>query len=251
MVNCNPAPSPMATQFTPRKDDNDLYCRDKYLRLLGMINYIAINTRPDLLYAMSRLTSNARAPTMRHATELMRVIRYLKGTSNMGITYSTSVATWSPTLVAHADASFDTHTDHRSQSGYTFSLGDNNGTIYSKSGKQGLITLSSSESEYVSLFECGTEVLWLRMLLADFGFPQLKPTTVFEDNMSTIKIAHGSGNHQRIKHIDLRYHYTRELINTQKIRVTYKPTDQMVADILTKALQGAVFEKIRKLLLNM
>jgi hypothetical protein len=103
----------------------------------------------------------------------------------------------------------------------------------------------STESEYVALYEAATEIVFLRNLLEELGFPQGGPTTIHEDNMSTIHMVQGHGKFHRQKHINVKYHYSRELLNEGVIRVDHCPTEDMVADILTKG--GATKTVHRKL----
>jgi hypothetical protein len=112
-----------------------------------------------------------------------------------------------------------------------------------------LVTLSSTETEYVALCEAATEIVFLRRLLVSMGFPQTSPTITFEDNQSCIAMAHGAGDHQRTKHISPKYHYTREQINAGEMVVKHLKTTEMVADILTKGLGTSQFRYLRDILI--
>ena len=109
-----------------------------------------------------------------------------------------------------------------------------------------LVTLSSTEAEYVAAAEVTSEVLFLRTLLADIGFPQDKPTKIYEDNKSCIHMLYGTGHHQRTKHINGKYHFSKQQIKQKTIKFKYKPTNEMIADILTKgSIPASQFEKLR------
>ena len=138
-------------------------------------------------------------------------------------------------LVAWADASFATRESARSQTGYCFALGKDNASFYAKSQKQNLVTLSSTEAEYVALFHTVTEAVYIRRLLEELGFPQL-PTIVFQDNQSTILWSLGQQNHKRTKHISIKYHYIEMLMQDAVIELEYLPTDIMRADLQTKPI---------------
>ena len=150
-----------------------------------------------------------------------------------------------------ADASYNSSPDSRGQSGYVFTLGrDGDAVFYARSAKQKCVALSSTESEYVTLCDAATEIVWLRQLLKDMGFEQDAPTDTFEDNMAAIKIAQGAGTHQRTKHINVKYHFTRQAITDKVMSILYMPTEDMIADILTKELPRAQFEKLRDAMLQ-
>ena len=153
-------------------------------------------------------------------------------------------------LVCHVDASYNCYSDGKSHYGYCFSLGDDNGSFYCKSAKMKMVTLSSTESEYVALCNATTEIVYLRRLLSDIGFPQNTPTPIYEDNLSCIKMLNGDFNHQTTKPIRVKYHYTKQLLKEGVIKVLYKCTDDMVADILTKALPTQSHSYLQKKLLG-
>ena len=105
--------------------------------------------------------------------------------------------------------------------------------------------MSTAESEYVVLSTATQEAVWLRKLLRDFGESQDQATVVMEDNQGAICIAKNPVEHSRTKHIDVRYHYIREALNEKLIELNYCPTENMIADILTKPLPKGRFEILR------
>jgi hypothetical protein len=113
---------------------------------------------------------------------------------------------------------------------------------------QTTVALSSAEAEYMALAESAKEVIWLKGHMEFFGIPILSPITIFEDNQSAIAMAKNPVFHQRTKHIDTRYHFIRDLISNNLIQIKYCPTEEMIADILTKALPKSTFEGLQVLL---
>ena len=113
-----------------------------------------------------------------------------------------------------------------------------------------LVTLSSTESEYVALCEAAREAIWLRRLLKDIGFNQKASTIMWQDNMSTIDMVNGHRNFQSSKHINPKYHFTGEAVEKGELCLVYKPTAEMVADVLTKALPARSHIKFAEILLN-
>ena len=143
---------------------------------------------------------------------------------------------------ADADWAGDVMT-RKSTSGYVFQIGTS--TISWKSKLQSIVALSSTEAEYVSLSSATHEAVWLRVLLDGMGFKQDNATTIFEDNQGAIALAKNPTHHSRTKHIDIKYHYVREAVSTKEINLEYCPTQDMIADSLTKGLPRPQFEKLR------
>ena len=229
---------PLQSSYTTRRGDSDPIDSTWYRGVVGAINYAATMTRPDLLYAMSILAAHAANPTRLQRRMLKRVMKYLVATKDWKMTFNHD-DDWE--LVAWADASYASREEARSQSGYCFALGANNASFYAKSQKQKLVTLSSTEAEYVALFHAVTELVYLRRLLEELGFRQ-RATLVFQDNQSTILWAEGQMNHQRTKHISVKYHYIQMLVQEGQIELEHIPTGEMRADLQTKALTNELFQ---------
>ena len=107
------------------------------------------------------------------------------------------------------------------------------------------VTKSSTESEYVALSAAAQESVWLRRLLTDFGFEVTSPTTLYEDNTGAIELSKTPKFHNRTKHIDVAYHFTRERVLSNELSVVHCSTDDMVADAMTKGLGRVKFERFR------
>ena len=147
-------------------------------------------------------------------------------------------------LHGFADANWAGCIDSRkSTSGEFFQIG--NCAVSWRSKKQSVVALSSCEAEYVSLCSATQEAVWLRRLLKSIGFEQKQPTTICEDNQGAICLSKNSKDHGRTKHVDVKYHYTRESIDKNITKVEYCPTRKMLADTLTKGLPKPAFEKFR------
>ena len=101
-----------------------------------------------------------------------------------------------------------------------------------------MLAISSTEAEYLALFEASKSIqlVWLRQFLEELVYPPTSPTLVHEDNKSTIIIISNGNDKGRTKHMDIRYHYIRELVQRKQLSVTYCPSPQMTADMLTKSL---------------
>ena len=116
-----------------------------------------------------------------------------------------------------------------------------------KSRKQTCVALSTAEAEYVALAGATQEATWMRQLLQDLHHEQTEPTVIREDNQSAIAIAQQPNSHSKMKHIDIRYHFVREKVQDNTIELRYCPTNEMIADILTKGLTYDKFSRLREL----
>ena len=113
------------------------------------------------------------------------------------------------------------------------------GAVSWSSKKQEIVSLSTTESEYVAATHATKEALWLRSLVAEILAPVTTPTTLFSDNQSAIALTQDHQYHPRSKHIDVRYHFIQWVVKNGSLHLIYCPTDDMVADTLTKALPSA------------
>ena len=224
-------------KLEPNPDGNEGNRSNSFARLLGELQYLANNTRPDITYAVNRLASYTANPSLQHVMALKRILRYLTGTKNFSITYSktsTNPHNNSNLIYGFADAAFANQDDHKSTSGYVFLA--SGGAITWKSKKQTTIALSSTEAEYVALSEAAREACWLRNLLDELGYSQEFPIVIKGDNDGSIAIAMNQQFHNRSKHIAIRWHWVRDLVEQGLITIKICRDPQQTADILTKAL---------------
>ena len=225
--------TPMLVSRIPQPGDEVRIDQNEYLTLVGALNHISQYTRPDILFAVSSAAQKCSMPTVGDLKEVERIFQYLTCTLDLGIRYSSK---GSMELVGSVDASHNQYADGRGHYGYSFSLGRGNGSFDAKSSKMKLNTLSSTESEYVAFCEATREVIWLRRLLADMGFPQVGPTIIYEDNTSTIQMLEGAYNHKASKHVNPRYHFSKSAIIDGEVGVEHLVTTEMESDMLTKPL---------------
>ena len=119
-----------------------------------------------------------------------------------------------------------------------------------RSGKQKIVSKSLTESELISLSDSVPQAVWSRDFLSNQGY-KIDPALIYQDNKSTIALAEkGRSTSDRTRHINIRYFFVKDRIDQGEIKVQYLPTEDMIADILTKPLQGVLFRKLRKQLLN-
>ena len=219
--------------------------RERFHSVVAKILYLAKRVRPELLVAISFLARRVQHPDVDDWDKMIRLIRYIRGSKDLGIRLcgSTQLA-----VTAYIDASFGVHSDLKSHTGCTITIGK--GPVYAKSSVQRLNTVSSAEAELVGLADSVGQVIWTREWLLNQGY-SVSPATVYEDNQSAIKLAeNGRSNSSRTRHIAVRYFFIHDRMNSGEIAIEYLHTSQMVADILTKPMQGSQFLRLRQLLLN-
>ena len=213
-----------------------------YRSAVGAVMYLMVGTRPDLAAAVGVLSQFAADPCPTHWQALKRVLRYLQATPTHGIRFSGS---GDGELIGYSDADWagDIET-RRSTSGYVFVL--NGGCISWRSKKQRTVALSSTEAEYMALSEATQEAVWLKAFMRelgeDAGYGALK---VYEDNQGAIALAKNPEFHKRTKHIDIRYHFVREKVEDGQVVLECCPTQEMLADLMTKPIAAAQFDALR------
>lgn len=200
--------------------------------------YAMLGSRPDIAYAISKISQYSVNPDPTHWTAVKRIFRYLAGTPNCGLCYGVEGSG-----IGYTDADWGTAEDRRSIGGYAFIL--NGAAISWNSKNQSTVALSSTEAEYMSLTQSVKESLWLQALLRDVGagrhMDEMKNIKV--DNQGAITLARNAEFHSRTKHIDIQYHFIREHVERSMINLHYCPTAEMTADIFTKALPQPAFIK--------
>lgn len=210
---------------------------DIYQKLIGVLLYVATHTRPDIA-SVSILCQRIKQPTETDWTEAKRVVRYLKGTKNLRLKLGGSTNG----LVVYSDADWaEDTTDRKSHSGHLFLY--NGGAIAWFCRKQ---TCTACEAEYIALAEASRELIWIRKLLKDFDETETKATRVYEDNQSAIKMVKSKEFRNQTKHIDTKYHIVNDLVEKEVIDLRYCPTEEMIADMLTKHLQSVKLRKHRE-----
>jgi hypothetical protein len=218
-----------------------------YQALIGSLMYLMLCTRPDLAYAVSQLSRFSANPSQHHVNAGLRVIRYLKGTTNLGLVIDSSAKREG--LKGYADANWAREEGRRSTGGYVFLL---YGTAISWSSKrQATVALSSCEAEYIAESEAAKEAIWLRRLLASLsstaagGYQGPRKVLILGDNEGALSLAKNPLFHSRTKHIDTRYHFVREKVQEGLVEMGWVPTKMNIADGMTKPLSGQAFQSFR------
>jgi hypothetical protein len=204
--------------------------------------FLARFTRPDILMAVSFLASRSSEPTESDFYKLMRVLRYLSGRVNVGLEF---IAGKPLVPQVYADASHHTYPTGHGQAGMIVTLGS--APIATRSFKIKMMTRSTSESELCALEEASTYAVWIRVLMRDLRVGNDHPVTVHQDNKSTIIMAVQGGSFKRTKHLIGRESFVGERIRDGDMVLSYLPTEQMPADMLTKPLGPVLLQKFMEL----
>ncbi|KAH9113904.1 hypothetical protein AeMF1_011978 [Aphanomyces euteiches] len=205
------------------------------------------STDQETYRSMVRSLIACRATSMTHecpAIGAKRVLRYVKHTIGTGLIFRSPDAN----LVGYCDASWATRPDRRSTTGFVYFVG---GSIVSwKSARQRVVALSTCEAEYVALAELAKEVVWLRGLLEDLSMRQDHATLTWCDNKAAISTAENVGVASRSKHIDVRHHFIRQLIQAAVLDLRHVGTADQLADVLTKVSTRAAIDKFKTVAMN-
>jgi hypothetical protein len=231
----NPVSMPMDpnVKFQPNPDGNEGNCSNSYARVLGELQFLVNTTRPDIAFAVNRLTVYTANPSLQHVGALKRILKYLAGTGTHGITYS-KIPLSGNLFHRYADAAYANVDDCKSTSGYIYLMAG--GAITWRSKKQMTVALSSTEAEYIALSEAGREACWLRNLFEELGFPKLALTLLKGDNDGSIAMACNLQFHKRAKHIEIRWHWVRDLSQNGILDIESCRDPEQTANVLTKGL---------------
>ena len=219
---------------------------DTFRRIVCKLLYVGIRARSDILTALSYLTTRISKPNSHDYKKLRRLLEYLNGTLELPLILG---ATDLSTLYTWVDASYATHHDMRSHTGGVVSFGI--GGVLCKSSKQKLNTKSSTEAELIGVSDYLPNTLWVMNFMKSQGYPILS-SYLAQDNQSAMKLARNGrlSAGQRSRHINIRHFWIADRIKSDRITIQHCPTEQMLADFLTKPLQGALFRKFRSVLLG-
>jgi hypothetical protein len=219
--------------------------REYFHSVVAKLLYLSKRVRPDLLTAVGFLAKRVTVSTKMDKVKLERVLRYLNGTPHLGLTLRPSVDL---SIFSYIDASYAVHHDMKSQTGVAITLGE--GITYSKSTTQQLNSKSSTEAELIALTDAAGHVIWVRDYLLGQAY-KIGPATIFQDNMSTMALVKkGYSTSNNTRHINIRYFFIKDRVDTEELKIEYLPTEDMIADFFTKPLQGELFKTLRDKILG-
>lgn len=244
MHNANPVATPVDVnnKLVKATEEEDPVDRQLYQSAVGGLLYLSVATRPDITYAVSNVAKFSSNPTSKHWTAVKRIMRYLKGTTDLGIVYTSQEK---GDCVGFSDSDWGGDLDDRkSTSGYVFQY--SGGAVSWRFRKQTCVALSTVEAEYIALANATQEALWLKRFFAELGSDQ--STVIQEDNQSTISMTRNPQFHGRSKHISIKYHFVRDQVSKGTVDVKYCPSTDMIADITTKGIPKTQFTRLREMI---
>jgi hypothetical protein len=212
---------------------------ETYQRVVAKLLYVSHRGRPDIQLAVAFMCTRVSCSTVQDWMKLKRLLQYLNRTVNDVLVISADSLT---KLMTWVDAAYGVHQDMKSHTGGAMSLG--RGAVMCKSSKQKLKTKSSTEAELVGASDYLPNTIWAKMFLESQGH-KIQENQFLQDNQSAMKLeVNGRAScGQKSRHIDIRYFFMKDRIETEGIEVVYCPTEDMLADFFTKPLQGSLFEK--------
>jgi hypothetical protein len=213
-----------------------------FAELTGALLYLATWTRPDIAFAVNRLTRCIQSPTMSDWGDAQRVLKYLASSHDKGLVYTRGRG--GGELVGYCDADFAADVvTRKSISGYVFYL--NGGPISWSSKQQPTVARSTLESEYMAASSATSEALWLRNFLPELGYVIGGPVKIFGDNKGALTLLKDPVCSSRTKHIDTIHKHARERVQLGHLAFDYVESANNVADIFTKVLSPTAFEPLK------
>ena len=264
MSDCNPVSIPYdknkfsITQCPTTQEEKYSMEKIPYKSIVGALQYISLSIRPDISYIVNQLSRYLVNPGEIHWIAAKRVLRYLKGTKEMSLLFKdNSNDDADPTMNCNninvevfCDADFGGDIDDRkSTTGVIIKI--NNNTIIWFSKKQSTVSLSTAEAEYIAIATATQELLWINQYLIEIGYKEKNSIPIIRtDNQAAKQIASNDTLHSRSKHIDIRYHFIRQLVQEQQVKIEYISTKEQQGDINTKRLDVSSFRRLRNKIMS-
>ncbi|XP_062085272.1 uncharacterized mitochondrial protein AtMg00810-like [Humulus lupulus] len=238
MMYVKPCPAPMVAGIPLSIHDGEtLNTPTTYRSIIGALQYLS-HTRPDISFAVNKLSQFLKSPTTKHWNAAKRILRYLKGTMYHGLHIAPSNRL---VLTGFSDADWGCCPDDRkSIAGYCVFLGES--LISWSSQKQSVVARSSTESEYRALAQLAAELSWLLELLKEMHIQIPTTPIIWCDNISASALAANPVYHARTKHIELDVHFVRDKVLQKQLDIRYIPSHDQIAGCLTKGLSPSRFQ---------
>lgn len=238
MSDCKPVSTPIENRLRLQRGEESKRTDKPYRELVGCLVYVTLTTRPDLSAAVNFYSKFQSCPTEEHWRHLKRVLRYIRGTLDLGLQFEGDDN--APMIEAYSDADWGNDTtDRRSLTGYVFRVYGCTTSWLTR--KQSTVSLSSTEAELIALCVAVCHGTWVMRLLEDLGIKPDGPVVYHEDNQSAIRVVEEERDSGRLKHIDIKFCFVRDLIQRGLIVMRYVPTNLQPADIMTKGLPAKLF----------
>lgn len=245
MTESKPISTPMENRLRLPKGCEEKRTSKPYRELVGCLMYASLATRPDLSAAVNYFSQHQVCPNEDHWVHLKRILRYVKETLDVGLIFKDDDQGAMLEVYSDADWANDV-IDRRSVTGCIFKV--YGCTVSWITRKQKTVSLSSTEAELSALCTAACHALWMIRVLHDLGQETTKPVVIHEDNQSTIRIAEDCRDHGRLKHVDTKHHFLKDLIQQGVLELKFVRSSEQQADIMTKGLPPVSFKHLRSLI---
>jgi uncharacterized protein YjeT (DUF2065 family) len=235
-----------STKDSPVSDEEKASMNDcPYRAIIGSLMYSALSTRPDIAYASVALAQYSANPGMAHWSAARRIVQYLMDTSHYKLRLGGGD---SIDVQIFSDADWAGQSDDgRSMTGGVVMVAG--GCISWSSRKQSTVAISSMESEYIALVSATADARWIQQLLNEIGMSDQAPIPIMVDNKAVIDYCKNESSSSRTRHFNIKYHFVRDEVAQNHIQLLWVPTDNQIADIMTKPLDRPLFERQMKRLM--
>ncbi|KAM1105537.1 hypothetical protein ACFX13_002546 [Malus domestica] len=231
----------LSALLSPKNNKEKLQMKNiPYSNLVGGLMYIMVCSRLDIAHVVGLVSRYMHNPGNEHWQAAKWILRYLHGTRDVGLCFQRSDSSFENFVVGYVDSDYAGDLDkRRSTTGYLFTMAK--WPVSWRSTLQSTVALSTMEAEYMAIAEAVNEAIWIHGLIKNLGIYQ-KQVELHCDSQSVIHLSKYQVYHSRTKHIDVRFHFIREILSKRKIILHKVPTADNPADMLTKALRLAKFE---------
>jgi hypothetical protein len=247
MINANPTATPLPGGYIPSPNLGNVNpaLRQRFQVVIGSLMYLMIGTRPDISYAVTKLSTFSANPSQEHLNAALHICRYLAGTRDYKLVYNGESQKG---LIAYADSDWDTdpYNGRRPQTGFFLQLAS--GAVTWTSRTQKTVALSSTEAKYYALSDTCRQLAWIRNLFFEIGLPFEKALPLCGDNQGSIFTAQNPVLDKRLKHIDIKYYHIRQEVQLGKVAIYFVEGSKNPADLLTKNLPCVKFLGFRSIL---
>jgi hypothetical protein len=252
MEQCLPVNTPEepGTEVSSALEHDNEIVNVPYRELVGALNYLAVSTRPDICHAVSVLCRYFSCPTQELWTAAKRVLRYLRGSAKLGLTFDGGISGIGLEMTpCYSDSNWaNDKYDRKSTSGWLIKFAGC--TVNWSSKRQSTVALSTAEAEYMAMSEAVQEIMWTRQMLSELKLVPKAPTVLYCDNQAAIANAVNGKFHGRMKHVDIKLHFVRQAVQNSMVKMEWIPTMEQEADIFTKGLGGPQFNRLRGMIMS-
>jgi hypothetical protein len=218
--------------------------------IVGSMMHAAVYTRPDIAFVANKLSQYNADPSAAHMHAAKHLLRYLKGSIDLGITYSAGIGGIEEgdlTPITYADAYYASDLDdNKSMTGYVIMI--NGGAVSYHACKQGNVSLSSAEAEYIALCDAACDLVFVDKILSQLAVPSTYTHTLKMDAQSAIRHVINNTKHTQTKHFAVKFNFVKDLYIKGKVALEHIPSEQQPADAPTKAHGPMMYKRAIKLL---